>query len=160
MGVGKSTIGRRLARKLNKEFIDSDHLIERKTGVDIATIFEYEGEAGFREREEKIIAELCKLKNFVLATGGGAVLAKNTRKLLTGVGVIFYLQASVETLIKRTQNDAARPLLQSDNKRQTIAALLEQREYLYEEIADQIIKTDRHTINWAVNQIVTHVENA
>ena len=160
MGVGKSTIGRRLAKKLNKEFIDSDQVIETKTGVDIPTIFEYEGEVGFREREEKSIAELCKLPNIVLATGGGAVLSKNTRQLLSKTGTVFYLQASVETLIKRTQNDVARPLLQSDDKRKTIAELVKQREPLYEEIAEHIVCTDRHTINWAVNQIVTRLESA
>ena len=157
MGVGKSTIGRRLAKKLNKQFIDSDQVIENKTGVDIPTIFEYEGEKGFREREEKVIAELCKLKNFVLATGGGAVLSENTRQLLSSAGIVFYLQASVESLIKRTQNDNARPLLQSNDKRQTIISLLEQRETIYEEMADKIICTDRHTINWAVNKIIAYI---
>ena len=158
MGAGKSTIGKKLAKKLNAQFYDSDKIIENKTGVDIPTIFEYEGEDGFRLREEKVIKELCLLKNIVLATGGGAILSEKNRKLLTQNGVIFYLKASADTLFSRTKNDSNRPLLKSTDKIQTIHNLLKQREPLYEEIADHILKTDRHTTNWAVNQILRLLE--
>ena len=154
MGAGKSTIGKKLAKKIGAQFYDSDKIIEDRTGIDISTIFEYEGENGFRTREEKIIKELCLLKKIVLATGGGAILSEINRKLLTENGVIFYLKASADTLFSRTKNDSNRPLLKSTNKIQTIHNLLKQREPLYEDIANHILETDRHTTNWAVKQIL------
>ncbi len=154
MGAGKSTVGKKLARKLGKEFHDTDKAIEKKSGVDIATIFEFEGEKGFRVREEKIIADLCDKQDIVLATGGGAVLSENTRKIISNSGVIYYLKATVETLVSRTKNDAKRPLLLANDKAETISKLLDQREPLYESIADHIISTDKHTTTWAMNQIL------
>ena len=159
MGAGKSTVGRRLAKRLNTQFYDSDKVIEEKTGVDIPTVFEYEGESGFRQREEKVIHELCQLKNIVLATGGGAVLSETTRNLFSLTGVVFYLKASIDTLLDRTQNDINRPLLNVSDKLQTFTNLLKEREPLYQEVADYIITTDRHTTNWAVNQILKCIEN-
>lgn len=158
MGAGKSTIGRKLAKKLGAQFIDSDKFIEEKTGVDIPTIFEYEGESGFRTREEKSIKELCQLENIVLATGGGAILSKKNRNLLVTSGVIFYLKASADTLFSRTKSGINRPLLKSSNKLQTITDLLKEREPLYEEIANHIIDTDQHTTNWAMNQILKQLK--
>lgn len=158
MGAGKSTIGKKLAKKLGSQFFDSDKFIEDKTGVDIPTIFEYEGESGFRTREEKAIKELCHLENIVLATGGGAILSKNNKNLLVTCGVIFYLKASADTLFSRTKNDLNRPLLKSTNRLQKILDLLKEREPLYEEIADHIIDTDHHTTNWAVNQILKQLK--
>ena len=157
MGAGKSTIGRRLAKKLNTQFFDSDKVIEEKTGVDIPTVFEYEGESGFRLREEKVIHELCHLENIVLATGGGAVLSEKTRNIFSLRGVVFYLKASVDTLLARTQNDTNRPLLNVADKLQTFTMLLQEREPLYQEVADYVITTDRHTTNWAVNQILKYI---
>lgn len=154
MGAGKSTVGRRLAKRLGTQFFDSDKVIEEKTGVDIPTVFEYEGEDGFRSREEKVIKELCQLKSIVLATGGGAILSENTRKLLSSSGTVFYLQATVESLVSRTRGDTNRPLLKTANKSQTLSTLLEQREPLYLKVADFVITTDRHTLNWTVNQIL------
>jgi shikimate kinase len=158
MGVGKSTIGKRLAKKLTVEFYDSDHEIVRKTGVDIATIFEYEGETGFRKREEKIIHELCQLDNIVLATGGGAILSKKTRELLPLTGVVFYLKASVETILKRAKSESSRPLLKTSNKRETISEILKQRTPLYESVAHHTINTDRHTVNWSAVQVLKILE--
>ena len=154
MGVGKSTVGKRLAKKLKIDFYDSDQEIEKKTGVDIATIFEYEGENGFREREKKIIYDLCQLKNIVLATGGGVVLIKQNRELLLSSGVVFYLKASIETILNRAKNENSRPLLKTTNKKERISDLLKQRVPLYEEIANYTINTDRHTVNWSVEQIL------
>ena len=158
MGAGKSTIGRKLAKKLGAQFIDSDKFIEEKTGVDIPTIFEYEGESGFRTREEKSIKELCQLENIVLATGGGAILSKKNRNLLVTSGVIFYLKASPDTLFSRTKSGINRPLLKSSNKLQTITDLLKERGPLYEEIANHIIDTDQHTTNCAINQILKQLK--
>ena len=157
MGAGKSTVGRRLAKKLDAQFYDSDKAIEEKTGVNIPTVFEYEGENGFRQREEKIINELCQLDGIVLATGGGAILSETTRKLLSTRGMVFYLKASVDTLVSRTKGATNRPLLKTSNKQQTLSALLERRDPLYLKIADHVITTDRHTTNWAVNQILKYI---
>ena len=157
MGVGKSTIGKRLARKLKIDFFDSDQEIVHKTGVDIATIFEYEGEDGFREREKKTLTELCQLKNIVLATGGGVVLSKANRELLKSSGIVFYLKASLETILNRTKHETSRPLLKTSNKRNTISKLLEQRSPLYESIAHHTIDTNRHTVNWSTEQILKKI---
>ncbi len=154
MGVGKSTVGKRLAKKLSQEFYDSDQEIVKKTGVDIATIFEYEGEQGFREREEKIIKDLCKFESIVLATGGGSILSKNTREFLSRSGIVFYLKASIETILNRAKNENSRPLLKTTDKRETISNLLKQRTPLYESVAHHTINTDRHTVNWSADQIL------
>jgi len=159
MGVGKSTIGKRLAKKLNADFFDSDQEIVAKTGVDIATIFEYEGEDGFRAREEKALEELCELKNIVLATGGGAILSEINREILSTSGIVFYLKASLETILNRTKHENSRPLLKTSNKRKTIKDLLSQRSPLYESIAHHVINTDRHTVNWSAEQILKIVNN-
>ncbi len=159
MGVGKSTVGKRLARKLSREFHDSDQEIISSTGVDIATIFEYEGEKGFRKREEKVIYELCQLNNIVLATGGGAILSKKNRQLLSSAGIVFYLKASIETILSRAKNEGSRPLLKTSNRRETICKLLEQRTPLYESIASHTIITDRHTVKWTTEQILKIIQN-
>lgn len=159
MGVGKSTVGKRLAKILAIDFHDSDREIVEKTGVDIATIFEYEGEQGFRKREENTIKELCALENIVLATGGGAILSKNTRELLSKSGTVFYLKASIETILNRAKSENSRPLLKTSNKRKTISELLAQRTPLYESVAHHTINTDRHTVNWSADQILKVIQN-
>ncbi|MBT8112145.1 MAG: shikimate kinase AroK [Gammaproteobacteria bacterium] len=159
MGVGKSTVGKRLAKKLAIDFYDSDQEIVKKTGVDIATIFEYEGEEGFRNREEKILKDLCKLEPIVLATGGGAILSKKTRELLTMSGTVFYLKASIETILNRAKNENSRPLLNTSDKRETISYLLKQRTPLYESVAHHTINTNRHTVNWSADQILKILKN-
>ncbi|MCY3803165.1 MAG: shikimate kinase [Gammaproteobacteria bacterium] len=154
MGVGKSSVGRKLAKKLKRPFFDSDQVIEEKTGVDIATIFDYEGESGFRKREEKAIDELCRRQAMVLATGGGAVLTAPTRKLLATCGTVIYLKASVDMLLKRTRHSDHRPLLNVPDKRQVITELLHQREPLYLQTADHTIDTDRRTVSWTANRVL------
>ena len=111
-------------------------------------------EKGFREREEKVIQELCQYDNFVLATGGGAVLSEQTRELLSSSGVVVYLQASIETILARAKNENSRPLLKSTNKREKVKEILKQRVPLYEEVANHIINTNRHTVNWTTEQIL------
>lgn len=154
MGVGKSSVGRKLARKLNRPFYDSDQVIEEKTGVDIPTIFEYEGESGFRMREEKVIDELCRREVMVLATGGGAVLVPATRDLLMSRGTVIYLKASVDMLLKRTRHSDHRPLLNVPDKHQVITELLQQREPLYLQTAAHTIDTDRRTVSWTANRVL------
>lgn len=141
MGAGKTTIGRQLARTLKLPFYDSDKAIEESTGVDIPTIFEFEGEEGFRDREQKMLAQLTKMEGIVLATGGGAVLREENRKLLQSNGFIVYLQCSVERILERTRRDTQRPLLQTENPKERVETLFVQREPLYLACADFKIDT-------------------
>jgi shikimate kinase len=144
MGSGKTAVGKRLAAMLGRTFIDSDHEIEKRTGVDIRFIFEKEGEARFRERERDVIADLTRLAGIVLATGGGAVLDAATRERLAATGVVVYLEASVETQLKRTAPTRNRPLLNNPDPRGTLERLMAVRRPLYEAIADlRIDTTDR-----------------
>jgi shikimate kinase len=153
MGAGKSTIGRRLARKLKLEFLDSDQAIENRTGARIALIFEIEGEEGFRKRESEIIDELTNQSGVVLATGGGAVLDPVNRQKLAERGLVVYLRAGLDKLLKRTSRDKKRPLLNTDNPRERIKELLNTRTPLYEEIADLIVDTDKQPVSQIVEEI-------
>jgi len=142
MGAGKTTVGRALAQKMQMRFADTDKVLVERTGVPIATIFEIEGEDGFRRRESAVLAELAHETQFVIATGGGAVLAAGNRESMRSGGTVVYLRARVEHLWERTRHDANRPLLQTPDPRATLARLLEERDPLYREIADYIIETD------------------
>lgn len=146
MGAGKTTVGRLLAKQYGCAFRDSDHEIEARTGVRIPVIFEIEGEAGFRRREEAVIAELTTLSNVVLATGGGAVLSPLTRANLRHSGVVIYLRGSPEHLYERTRHDRNRPLLQTDNPLAKLRELYRQRDPLYREVADVVIETGRQSV--------------
>lgn len=160
MGAGKSTVGRKLAKRLDRTFYDSDRVIEEKTGVDIATIFEYEGEEGFRKREENTIAELCRLEAIVLATGGGAVLSRRNRDVLSAAGTVFYLQATVDALFERVRNDSNRPLLKTTDRKRTLARLLLQREPLYMQAADHTITTGQRGTGWIADEIVRQLDRS
>ncbi len=140
-GSGKSTIGRALAKCLRLTFIDADHALTDKTGVSIATIFELEGEVGFRQRETALIMELSERTNILVATGGGAILLADNRERLRATGVVVYLRAKLDDLWSRTQHDSKRPLLRAANPREVLASLLEVREPLYSEIADLIVES-------------------
>lgn len=153
MGAGKTTVGRALARKAEKTFYDSDQEIEARTGVRVATIFDIEGEQRFRDREAAVIADLVKLDDIVLATGGGAVLRPENRKRLMEQGTVIYLRANIDDLLARTQFDRNRPLLQTADPRAKLAALFEQRDPLYREIADLIVDTTQQNVNMLVNQL-------
>lgn len=135
MGAGKSTIGRLLARALGFAFIDADREIEARSGVAITTIFEVEGEEGFRRREAAMLDELTQRRGVVIATGGGAVLREENRRNLRKRGLVVYLQASADEIARRTVHDKTRPLLQTADPRGRIVALLAQRAPLYEETA-------------------------
>lgn len=153
MGSGKSAIGRRLARDLRHDFIDSDEVIENRTGVDIAYIFEKEGEAGFRKREREVIRELCKRRGIVLATGGGAILSARNRRHLASGGVVVYLHTSVAQQLKRTRRGKARPLLSAGDPETVLTELMSKREPLYREIADVVIETDGRTVATVVREL-------
>lgn len=154
MGAGKTTIGRLLAKHLNMTFYDTDHEIERRTGVNIPLIFEVEGEVGFRKREFLMLEELSQMPNIVLATGGGAVLSQQNREILKKNGTVIYLRANVQELWQRTRNDKNRPLLQNDNPRAKLEQLFSQRDPLYQEVADMIVDTGGQP----VSTIVHHIE--
>jgi shikimate kinase len=154
MGAGKTTIGRQLAKVLEMPFYDSDKAIEEKTGVDISTIFEFEGEKGFRIREQKMIQQLSTLKGIVLATGGGVILKEENRETLKKNGFVVYLQCSVERILQRTRRDKQRPLLQTENPKERIKQLLEQRETLYLSCSDYKIDTGKIQSKEAVKRII------
>ena len=136
MGVGKTTIGKQLAKALQRPFFDSDKVIEEANGVDIPTIFSYEGEGGFRMREHIVIQELSNLRGIVMATGGGAVILPENREILKNTGFVVYLRCSIDKILYRTRNDTQRPLLQTANPRQRLQSLLTQRDPMYQECAD------------------------
>ena len=146
MGAGKTTVGKLLAKQLGKTFIDADHEIELRTGVKIPVIFEIEGEAGFRKREETVIAELAGRSNIVLGTGGGAVLSAQNRELLRTQGTVVYLRGSPEQLYERTRHDRNRPLLQTEDPLAKLRELYGQRDPLYREIADLVVDTGRQSV--------------
>ena len=154
MGAGKTTIGKQLAKSQGKTFLDSDHEIESRTGVGIPTIFELEGESGFRAREQAMIEELTLRQDIVLATGGGAVLNGQNRSNLQSRGVVVYLRAAIADLLARTRHDKNRPLLQTADPQKKLEELFAQRDPLYREIADIIIDTGQQS----VPQLVRHLE--
>lgn len=159
MGSGKTTIGKILAKKLNYKFIDSDSLIEEKTGVKVPLIFEYEGEEGFRRRETKLLSEVVKMNNIVLATGGGIVLSSTNRKFLSKASIVVYLNAAIKELVKRLVNDKERPLIQNVDKETKLRELIERRGSLYESVADYIIQTKGKRASEIANEIIKKLEN-
>lgn len=160
MGAGKTTVGRALARKLNKQFIDSDHEIETRTGVSIPLIFEIEGEASFRQRESEVIRDLTARSDIVLATGGGAILKSENRDYLKTRGTVIYLRASVNSILQRTSHDKNRPLLQTENPRERIEQLAREREPYYRDVADFIVETGRPNVQLLVQTIISQLEMA
>lgn len=154
MGVGKTSVGHRLARALGCEFFDTDNELVRHTGVSIASIFEIEGEAEFRKRESDTLKGLSKSQNVVIATGGGIVLDAKNRSLLQTVGLVIYLKASVARLLDHTSKSKGRPLLENSlDKEKTIRDLLTQRQPLYEECADLTINTDGKKLYMIISEI-------
>lgn len=159
MGAGKTTIGRLLARALKKEFVDSDQEIEQRSGADIAWIFDVEGEAGFRLRERRMIDELTRRSDIVLATGGGAILHEDNRRCLKGRGTVVYLMTTVGQQLERVRKDQKRPLLRNlANPRQRLTELMEQRDPLYREIADHIILTGRRSPRTVCAEIMRQLD--
>ncbi len=158
MGAGKTSVGRVLAKRMNKIFYDSDHVIEERTGVKIPVIFEIEGEPGFRHREAAVLDELTALDEVVLATGGGAVLAQENRDRLHARGTVVYLRASVKDLLNRTRHDKNRPLLQTADPRARLEELYEMRDPLYREVAHITIDTGSQSLTALVNRLLYVLE--
>ncbi len=158
MGVGKSTIGRLLARQLNMPFFDSDREIEFVTGADIPWIFDVEGETGFRVREARMIDTLTQRHSIILATGGGAILNEQSREFLHSRGIVVYLRASINQQLERTGKDKNRPLLQTENPMAKIKELFKIREPLYRETAHIIIDTSRRSPRSVSQEIVRQLE--
>ncbi|WP_376694791.1 shikimate kinase AroK [Wenzhouxiangella sp. EGI_FJ10305] len=141
MGSGKTTVGRRLARSLGMAFIDLDLELQARCGVEVAVIFDIEGESGFRQRESALLDELSRRDGLVLATGGGSVLDEGNRKILSERGLVVYLQTSVEQQLRRLERDKQRPLLQAPDRRRRLVEMAERRNPIYESCADLIIRS-------------------
>lgn len=141
MGSGKSAVGSWLARRLKRQFTDSDRYIEEQTGVEIAVIFEIEGEEGFRAREQRALERLCEKEHAVLATGGGAVIRKRNRETLKASGDVIYLECSLDEQVRRTSVSRNRPLLASGSPRAILEELMRERGPLYLEVAHHVVDT-------------------
>lgn len=157
MGSGKTAVGRELARALGMEFLDSDAEIEQRTGVDIAYIFEREGEAGFRARERDMIHELTERAGIVLATGGGVVLDEHNRSRLATMGTVVYLRTSVDEQLKRTRRSRTRPLLNTEDPRAVLERLAAERGPLYERIADICVDTTGRRVRAVAAAVKKHL---
>jgi shikimate kinase len=160
MGSGKSAVGRQLAARLGLEFVDSDEEIEARTGVDIAYIFEREGEAGFRVREREVIDLLTRRTGVLVATGGGAILDPETRGRLRSRGRVVYLRTSVAQQLARTRRSGQRPLLRNPDPKGTLEGLMKQRAALYEEAADLTVDTDGRRVATVVDEIERRLAEA
>ncbi|PID46224.1 MAG: shikimate kinase [Proteobacteria bacterium] len=153
MGAGKSTVGRQLARRLKSDFYDSDRVIIERTGVPISTIFDIEGEQGFRDREAQVIEELSQHEGCVIATGGGSLIRPDNRSILRNTGCVVYLRASAEHLYYRIKHDKTRPLMQTDDPLQTLRNLLAERESAYIETADIVIRTGSQRVGKVLHRL-------
>jgi shikimate kinase len=154
MGAGKTTLGRALAQRTGLEFVDTDRVLVERTGVPVATVFEIEGEDGFRRRESGVIAELAGRRGVVVATGGGAVLSEENRRVMRAAGTVIYLRARLESLWERTRHDTSRPLLSTPDPRATLAQILEKRDPLYREAAHVIVETGSQSAATLVNRVM------
>ena len=158
MGAGKSTVGKVLAKKLGRRFLDADHVIEERCGVKIPVIFEMEGEEGFRKREAQVIREITTEHDIVLATGGGAILFPNNRQALREHGTVIYLHANPNELWHRTKGGDGRPLLLNGDTKNILENLYTIRDPLYREIADHVIETGKPSVNQLVNTLIMQLE--
>ena len=158
MGAGKSTVGKLLAKKLGRRFLDADHIIEERCGVKIPVIFEMEGEEGFRKREAQAIKDAASENDLVLATGGGAVLLSENRQALSERGTVIYLHANPMELFHRTRGGEGRPLLKNGDAKKILENLYSIRDPLYREIADHVIETGKPSMNQLVNTLIMQLE--
>ena len=159
MGAGKTTIGKLLSNKLGYDFVDLDKIIEEKSGVKINTIFEIEGEAGFREREFQVLRDSIEKEKVIISTGGGIVTNEKRRTQLIKHNVfIIYLKANLETLFNRLKNDNSRPILNVDNKEQVIESILHEREPQYQDLADMTVDTTHMKTNDVVKLIIKKMD--
>ncbi len=159
MGAGKSTIGRLLSVELKLTFKDSDREIEERCGCNIPWIFDVEGETGFRDRESATIDAISQESGVLMATGGGAVLREDNRRFLKSRGTVIYLKTSVEQQLSRTAKDRNRPLLQTPDPEVVLRTLFQQRDPLYQEVADLVIQTDERHPKYVVQEIVERLQS-
>ena len=163
MGAGKTTVGRRLAARLGRRFVDSDEEIERAAGMSIEDIFRLHGEADFRSGEERVIARLLKEGNIVLGTGGGAFVSADTRALIKGAALSVWIKADVDVLFSRVSRRANRPLLKTANPRQTLADLIERRYPIYAEADLTVVSRDvpqDQVANEVIDALLTYLRPA
>jgi len=160
MGSGKSTIGNIIAKRLHREFQDSDHFIEKRTGVDIARIFDIEGEHGFRDRESSALSELLSTNNRVIATGGGSIMRSENQQLLKQKGYIVFLDTSINQQLYRLRRDKKRPLLQTENPRERLESLSAERRPIYLDLADLAVKTDKRMARRLAADIITQLPDS
>ncbi len=158
MGAGKTTVGKLIAKRLKRRFVDSDHEIERRCGVRIPVIFDIEGEHGFRTREEQAIVELAALEGVVLATGGGVVLSTENRRQLASRGTTVYLHARPEDLYRRLRHDKNRPLLDTPDPAQRLQELYVQRDPLYRQVADIVLETGTQSVQALARDLLAKIE--
>jgi shikimate kinase len=158
MGAGKSTVGKLLAKKLGRRFLDADHVIEDRCGVKIPVIFEMEGEDGFRKREAQAIKDITAEHDVILATGGGAALLPENRQFLSERGTVIYLHANPMELWHRTKGGEGRPLLKNGDAKKILENLYAIRDPLYREIADYVIETGKPSVNQLVNTLIMQLE--
>ncbi|NBW88996.1 MAG: shikimate kinase AroK [Gammaproteobacteria bacterium] len=158
MGSGKTAVGKQLARLLGVPFVDSDTEIERRTGADIPLIFEKEGEAGFREREREVIAELTQRRGVVLSTGGGAILKEENRRQLQAGGVVVYLETSIAQQAARVRDGENRPMLNGQDTTQRLTELMAHRAPLYREVAALTVRTDGRRVRDVAEEILREVD--
>lgn len=158
MGVGKTTVGRALARQTGMTFVDCDQELEKRTGVSIPTIFDIEGEEGFRRREREMLGEIADGRDLVIATGGGVVVDPENRRVLRGAGLVVYLTAPVGRLLRRIRDNRSRPLLQREDPAKVLTELMETREPLYREVADLTIKVNTRSPQCIARRIHERVE--
>lgn len=147
MGAGKTSVARALARLLHKRCYDSDDEIERKTGASLSWIFDLEGMQGYRQRELRVIDELSQLDNIVLSTGGGCIETPEVREILMQRGIVIYMEVSLQTQLTRLQRDKRRPQLQGENPQEVLIRLWEEREPIYENVADFTVITDERSVS-------------
>jgi len=160
MGSGKSTIGNIIAKRLHREFQDSDHFIEKRTGVDIARIFDIEGEQGFRDRESSALSELLSTNNRVIATGGGSIMRSENQQMLKQKGYIVFLDTSVNQQLYRLRRDKKRPLLQTENPRERLQSLSTERRPIYLDLADLAVKTDKRMARRLATDIINQLPDS
>lgn len=144
MGSGKTSIGKKLSKMMKFDFVDTDSIIEKKTGVDIPTIFEHEGEQGFRTRETKILKEISNVNNTVIGTGGGIIISADNRRIIKNLGFVVYLTANIKELVYRTEHDKNRPLINNVDAENKITTLLKERKDYYEKSSNVTISTDNY----------------
>jgi len=161
MGVGKSSFGSRLAKRLKREFIDTDHEVSSRSGVDLSWIFAQEGEEGFRNRETQLITELSEQQNLVVSTGGGSIVKAANRKIIKATGSVIYLTIDFEEQFARaTRRTDTRPLLETDDQRAQLLKLNAEREKWYQQLANFTFRTDQMPIHRLVAQVLDSLERS